>query len=92
MKSEDGWRLFLSICSGAKGPAELDELFGLFLTEEERADIATRYLIVRELIRGKKTQRQMAKELQVSIAKITRGSNFLKTISKDLKRLLENVS
>ncbi len=89
---EDGWRGFLNLCSGAKSPSALDELFWLFLTPKERADIATRYLIVRELIRGKKTQREMAKDLGVSIAKITRGSNILKMISKDLRRLLETVS
>lgn len=92
MESEDGWRGFLALCQRARGPEELDELLALFLTPEERADISTRYLIVRELIRGKKTQRQMAKDLKVSIAKITRGSNFLKTISQDLRRLLESVS
>jgi len=89
---EDGWRGFLSLCSGAETPKELSELLWLFLTPEERKDIATRYLIVRELVQGKKTQREMAKDLGVSIAKITRGSNFLKMISKDLRRLLENIS
>lgn len=89
---EDGWRGFLSLCSKAESPRRLDELLWLFLTLEERKDIATRYLIVRELVQGKKTQREMAKELGVSIAKITRGSNFLKIISKDLRRLLENIS
>jgi TrpR family trp operon transcriptional repressor len=92
MESEDGWRGFLRLCSEAEGPQALDELLWLFLTPEERTDIATRYLIVRELLKGKKTQREMAKDLGVSIAKITRGSNFLKMISKDLRRLLENVS
>ena len=89
---EDGWRGFLSLCSEAESPEKLSELLWLFLTPEERKDIATRYLIVRELVRGKKTQREMAKDLGVSIAKITRGSNFLKMISKDLRGLLENIS
>lgn len=89
---EDGWRGFLKLCLEAKSPKALDELFGLFLTAEERADMATRFTIVRELVRGKKTQREMAKDLKVSIAKITRGSNSLKIISKDLRRLLESIS
>lgn len=89
---EDGWRGFLSLCSEAKSPEKLRELLWLFLTPEERKDIATRYLIVRELVRGKKTQRDMAKDLGVSIAKITRGSNFLKMIHQDLRRLLNNIS
>lgn len=89
---EDGWRGFLSLCSKAASPEELDELFWLFLTHEERKDIAARYLIIRELVLEKKTQREMAKDLGVSIAKITRGSNFLKMVSKDLRGLLQNVS
>lgn len=89
---EDGWRGFLSLCSEAKNPEKMSELLWLFLTPEERKNIATRYLIVRELVQGKKTQREMAKDLGVSIAKITRGSNFLKMISKDFRRLLEKIS
>ncbi|HAB99229.1 MAG TPA: trp operon repressor [Parachlamydiales bacterium] len=89
---EDGWRGFLTLCSSAETPDELGELLWLFLTPEERKDVATRYLIVRELIDGKKTQRDLAKELGVSIAKITRGSNFLKLINEKLRRRLENLS
>ncbi len=92
MTDEDGWRGFLSLCLKAETPAGLDELFGLFLTPEEREDLSTRHLIVQELVRGKMTQREMAKNLGVSIAKITRGSNSLKMISKDLRRLLESIS
>ena len=92
MTDEDGWRGFLNLCLKEKTPQELDEFFGLFLTPEERKDLSTRHLIVRELVRGKMTQREMAKNLGVSIAKITRGSNSLKIISKDLRRLLESVS
>lgn len=88
MDSErDGWRGFLKLCREAKSEKELDELFWLLLTPEEREDIKTRLLIVQELVRGKKTQREMARDLGVSIAKITRGSNFIKLISKDLRRL-----
>lgn len=83
----DGWRSFLKLCRAAKGEKELDELFWLLLTPEERKDISTRILIVKELVRGEKTQRQIAKDLKVSIAKITRGSNFLKTTSTTLRRL-----
>ena len=88
MESEvDGWRRFLELCRGAKGAKELDELFWLLLTTEERKDISTRTLIVQELVRGEKTQREIAKDLGVSIAKITRGSNFLKMATEKLRRL-----
>ena len=87
----DGWRGFLELCLEAKGPKELDELFWLFLTPEEKEAIKGRYLIVKELLKGEKSQREMAKDLGVSIAKITRGSNFLKMLNKDLRRRLKHL-
>lgn len=69
-------------------------LLDLFLTAEEKRDVEMRLLIVKELLKGEKTQRQIAKDLSVSIAKITRGSNELKRMNRKLlmylkKRVLE---
>jgi TrpR family trp operon transcriptional repressor len=85
---QEGWQEFLKLCVKVKKTEELEGLFWLFLTPEERDDLATRYLIIKELLRGEKTQREMAKDLGVSIAKITRGSNFLKMIPDELRKLL----
>jgi len=60
------------------------EIWDLFFTPEEKEDMNKRYLIVEALLKQKKTQRQIAKDLDVSIAKITRGSNELKRIKADL--------
>jgi TrpR family trp operon transcriptional repressor len=87
-KNQDGWWRFLDLCHACKNARQLDELLKLFLTIEEQEAIAGRYLIVKELLRGKKTQREMADELKVSIAKITRGSNMLKTTDDKLKRFI----
>ena len=87
------WKSFLTLCLKAKSPDELSALFDCFLTIEEKESIADRYLIIKGLIEGKKTQREMAESLHVSIAKITRGSNALKTIEPKLKAFLEkNIS
>jgi TrpR family trp operon transcriptional repressor len=83
----EGWRPFVELCAKAQGVEALEDLFWLFLTAKERKDIATRYQIVKELIRGEKTQREMARDLKVSIAKITRGSNFLKLANEKLKEM-----
>ncbi|OGV31867.1 MAG: Trp operon repressor [Legionellales bacterium RIFCSPHIGHO2_12_FULL_35_11] len=88
--SEDGWWRFLESCREINTVTELNEFFKLFLTIEERNDIATRWLIVRDLLSGQKTQREMADDLQVSIAKITRGSNSLKEIGENLRSFLMN--
>lgn len=85
---EAGWQEFLELCLRAKSTKALDKVFKLYLTQEEQQAVAMRSLIVRELLKGEKTQREMAKTLHVSIAKITRGSNSLKLIDEDLKQLL----
>lgn len=87
--NEDGWRSFLELCAGMETAADFDQLFKLFLTFDERKDVADRYLIVKALLAGDKPQRQIAEELQVSIAKITRGSNELKTIDEKSKNFLK---
>ena len=86
---EDGWRAFIERCLRVESVKELEDFFRLFLTPAERKEIAGRYLIVRELLKGEKSQREMAKNLGVSIANISRGSNFLKITGPDLKKFLE---
>jgi TrpR family trp operon transcriptional repressor len=86
----NGWDYFLSLCQSASEDATLtEELFNLLLTPEEKASIETRCLIIKELLAQQKTQRQISHDLQVSIAKITRGSNELKRISAQLKSYLK---
>lgn len=85
---QTGWRQFLALCLRAGTVEELDKVMNLHLTQEEREAVAGRYLIVRELLKGKLTQRDMAQKLHVSIAKITRGSNGLKIIDDELTQLL----
>jgi TrpR family trp operon transcriptional repressor len=87
---EDGWRGFLEHCKKAKTVKELEKYFHLFLTPTERQEISGRYLIVQALLKGEKTQREIAKDLEVSIANISRGSNMLKTTEPDLKKFLES--
>jgi len=73
-----GWKQYLHWCHQAKDEKQLDALFDLVLTPEEKSDIATRCLIINELLAQEASQRDIAKNLNVSIAKITRGSNELK--------------
>jgi TrpR family trp operon transcriptional repressor len=85
-----GWNGFLDICMQAQDTKALTRLFELFLTAEEKENIATRFLIVRELLKQDKPQRQIAQELHVSIAKITRGSNELKRMQPHLLKYLKD--
>lgn len=85
-----GWQEFLKLCSKINSPEELSELFDLFLTIEEKETLASRYLIIKALVEGNLTQREIANTSKVSIAQITRGSNALKIISPELKDLLKS--
>ncbi|MBS3904413.1 MAG: trp operon repressor [Simkania sp.] len=86
---ENGWQGFLELCCKIKAPEDLDRLFGLFLTIEEKEALAARYLIIKALVQGQLTQRKIAEIHQVSIAQITRGSNALKIVGDELYKFLE---
>lgn len=77
-KFKKGLLEFAELCYQAKDKKMLEDLFDLFFTPEERLDLSMRYWIILDLIKGEKPQRQIAEDLKVSIAKITRGSNELK--------------
>jgi TrpR family trp operon transcriptional repressor len=88
--SEKGWRGFFKLCQSIKDSKQLQEFFEVFLAKEEVEMLSARYWIVRALIKGELTQREIAKKYKVSIAQITRGSNALKSISPKLKAFLKN--
>jgi TrpR family trp operon transcriptional repressor len=88
MTNEQGWHEFIQLCLSAKNEKALSTLLELFLTAEEKDAVSTRCLIIKALLKQELPQRQMADELHVSIAKITRGSNELKRIAPDLKKFL----
>ena len=72
------WDDFIELLMGVESLAEMKSFLRLFLASEERKHIIDRYLTMQELIKKEKPQRQISKDLNVSIAKITRCSNSLK--------------
>ena len=83
-----GWRDFIAVCRHAHSDDELDALFKLLLTLDEQEQLGTRVELLRALLQGDKPQRAIAQDLKISIAKITRGSNALKTIDPGLRNYL----
>ena len=81
----EGWRDFLTLIRSTDSTDLFSELCALMFTLEEKEQIALRVELVKELLKGEKTQRQISQDLNISIAKITRGSNALKTVSGELK-------
>lgn len=74
------WQQFLKATQG-QSLEDLKLWFEVLLTQAEQADIADRIRIIQGLIDDKLPQRELAENLQVSISKITRGSNALKRMS-----------
>jgi TrpR family trp operon transcriptional repressor len=87
---EKDWKDFVKLCCKFKSEKELENLFDLFFTLEEKELLASRYVIIKALLEGKLTQREIAEACQVSISQITRGSNALKIIDPKLKKFLES--
>ena len=57
------------------------------LTESEVETLSKRWRIVKLLLQGK-TQREIAKELNVSLCNVTRGSRILKNQNSAVKKYL----
>jgi TrpR family transcriptional regulator, trp operon repressor len=84
----NGWLLLLGLCQQCTSETQLERLLHLLLTPEEKSDLSKRCLIIRALLENKMTQREISKTFDVSISKITRGSNELKGIDENLKKEL----
>ena len=77
------WESFLEqACSLSK--LNRDNLLDLILTQDEKSMLMTRLLVFRALLDGELTQREISKKLSVSIATITRCSNYLKNMPDSL--------
>lgn len=88
--AEDGWQAFIELCGKFRTRDELEDLFDLFFTLEEKEDLAKRYILIKALLDEKLTQREIAEKMGVSISKITRGSNALKIVTQRLREALRN--
>lgn len=86
---QNGWKNFISLLESAKESSELDELMQALFTYDEKDQMALRIELLAELLRKEKPQRQIASELGISIATITRGSNLLKSLKPKLRSFLE---
>ena len=64
------------------------DLFGCLFTPAELKDFGNRWKLVKALDAGKK-QREISKELSMSLCNITRGARELKKENSAFKKLLE---
>ncbi len=83
----DKKELLAVICS-LKNPKLLDDFLVDLLTPKEMKEIIKRWQIVKQLHRGI-PQRDISKNLKISIAKITRGSRVLLNKNSAFNKLLD---
>lgn len=69
---------------------EIEAFLNSLLTEKEIADISSRWELVKLLDQGM-SQRNIAKELGLSLCKITRGSRELKKKGSPFKHFIDKV-
>jgi len=89
VNEKKSWKSFVQMVLKIKTPRQFEEFAEFVFTQEERDQLATRILLTRELLKEDKTQRQIADEFNISIAKITRGSNSIKRLSDKLRNFLK---
>lgn len=75
----------LELLNTQNKPQDLKNLLSVYLSEDELEMVTMRYFLIGELLVKKRSQREIAKLLETSIATVTRGSNFLKAVPQDVK-------
>ncbi|MCL1141447.1 trp operon repressor [Shewanella gaetbuli] len=85
------WSLVVDKVLTHANDEDLSVLFQLLMTEEERSAIAGRLKVFQTLLAGELSQRQIASEYQVSIATITRCSNYLKNMSPEKREAIQKL-
>jgi TrpR family trp operon transcriptional repressor len=75
----------------AQTPEDLDCLLDALLTPQETEQLVKRWLLFRGLAR-EQPQRDIARELGVSLGKIARGSRLLKYGAPRFRRLVERAA
>jgi TrpR family trp operon transcriptional repressor len=87
------WDRVIDLLLSCKTQEDLNRFFDFILTHDERDMISKRLALTQALLLKEKSQRQIAEDLSLSIALITRGSNELKRTSSEniswIKKLLK---
>ncbi len=86
-EEQKAWNELLEQICAITDIDELNAFFDDMLTEKEIIDIADRYLLMEDLIKGK-SQRDIALDRKMSLCKITRGSKMLKKQDGYMRRYL----
>ncbi|WP_150465442.1 trp operon repressor [Francisella sp. SYW-2] len=90
MNSNKGWQQFINILSETSDPQDINIICDFLLTKEEKEQLSKRVLLTKELIKKTKSQREISKEIGISICTVTRCSNALKDCSTRVKEIFSD--
>ncbi|MFK0572037.1 trp operon repressor [Endozoicomonas sp.] len=85
------WFQVIKLLHGQQDVEALHDVMRVLLTQEEREAIGSRLAIMRALLSGEESQREIARRLGVSITKVTRCSNYLKTLPGTEMAMIEKI-
>lgn len=89
-RSEMSFKELVGLIAETDDPDFLCEFFKCLFTPAEVHDIADRWLLVKEIEKGT-TQREIARNLRISLCKITRGSRELKKEDSAFRKMLDKL-
>ena len=89
MNTKTNIKEIASILADIEDKILIEDFFKNILTESELKNLASRWEIVKLLDKGI-SQRKIAKDLHLSLCKITRGSKVLKAKNSAVKKLIDN--
>ena len=81
------WTKFVQLFLNIKERSELETLFDLFLTMNEREMLTDRYRLVTTLLKTDLSQREISERLGLSISKITAGSKATQLLPDEYKNI-----
>ncbi len=84
-----GWDKLIKTLSGLSNELDMANVCDFLFTHEEREQLGKRMLLTQALINPQKSQRDIAKEIGVSICTVTRCSNALKSCNDKIKTVLK---
>jgi len=79
-----------NVLAHARNPRELSVLLEGLLTPQEIREVVFRWRLLNRLLDGA-TQRQIARELGVSLGKISRGSRLLQFGPSEFREIVERI-
>ncbi len=85
------WQQILDLVKHSSETDQHEILLTMLLTPDEREALVARVNILRELLKGELSQRQISQLLGVGVATITRGSSELKSKSSDEKQVIADL-